>query len=428
MKNPQIESSRSGEIETPREKQNILYVECNVDGTIGGSHISLLNLIRGLDKTRYRPIVVFYERHRLCEEYLTAGAELHILKEAPILSSRMKLNPKGGSTTGGALVKMLTFPATTLRRAYNFIVSRLLFGLLRSCWFLRRNRIDLLHLNNGITLNHEWMVAAKLMSIRRISHERGLSEYSTRCRVVAGLLDAIISISNAVSENLEKQGIRCARNLVIYNAVPDELFDLYDKPARSNGAAPPDHEPLIGIIGNIKPWKGQKTVIEAVALLVENYPKLRCMIVGSAAKGSNGYLDELKSLVIQNSLQDNVSFTGYRSDATSIISNLDVVVHASIDPEPFGRVIVEGMALGKPVIATNMGGPTELIKSGDTGILVPPNDPIQLADAIDQLLSNRAKALEIGSRAHRAARERFGIRENVGKTEALYETLLTGSK
>ena len=322
---------------------------------------------------------------------------------------------------------MLTFPATALRRAYNFIVSRLLFGLLRSCWFLWRNRIDLLHLNNGITLNHEWMVAAKLMDVKRISHERGISKYSTQCRVVAGLLDAIISISNAVSENLKKQGIRCTRNPVIYNAVPDELFDLYDETAKSNGEVPPDREPSIGIIGNIKPWKGQKTVIEAVALLVEKYPKMRCMIVGSTAKGSNGYLNELKSLVVQNSLQENILFTGYRSDATSIISNLDVVVHASIDPEPFGRVIVEGMALGKPVIATDMGGPTELIKSGDTGILVPPNNPTQLADAIDQLLSNRAKALEIGNRAHKAASERFKISENVRKTEALYEILMADS-
>jgi len=140
--------------------------------------------------------------------------------------------------------------------------------------------------------------------------------------------------------------------------------------------------PLVGVFSRLAAWKGQHVLIAALAAL----PGVGCIVVGDALFGEQAYAAELKQMVLQRGLADRVRFLGHRSDVPKLMKAIDVMVHPSIDPEPFGRTLVEAMLAGVPVIATNAGAAPDLLEGGRAGTLVPPNDAPALARAISAVL------------------------------------------
>jgi glycosyltransferase involved in cell wall biosynthesis len=150
--------------------------------------------------------------------------------------------------------------------------------------------------------------------------------------------------------------------------------------------------PTVGIVGRLEPWKGQEIFLRAAAQLAEVRADIRFMVVGGAILGWEGsYPDDLRRLAADLGIADRVHFAGHQADVHPWYDALDVVVHASFG-EPFGLVLVEAMALGKPLIATNLGGPLEIIEDGTSGLLVPPGDPERLAEAVERILADRGLA------------------------------------
>jgi glycosyltransferase involved in cell wall biosynthesis len=187
-------------------------------------------------------------------------------------------------------------------------------------------------------------------------------------------------------------------------------------------------QPVIGIVGNIKRWKGQEVVIKAVSLLEGKYPQLRCLIIGDVSVNSRAdseYRRSLENLVKEKKLESKILFLGYRDDVPDLIECLDILVHASIAPEPFGRVILEGMVLGKPVIATNFGGPLEIIENGVSGILVPPGDYAATAEAVDLLLADEEKRRNMAAAGLERVSKHFLMDQNIERIQELYEKLLS---
>jgi glycosyltransferase involved in cell wall biosynthesis len=142
------------------------------------------------------------------------------------------------------------------------------------------------------------------------------------------------------------------------------------------------------MVGCILPWKGHRVFIEAAGRIIQREGLRNCAfwIVGGAAPGTEEFLASLNERSRELGLQ--IRFLGHQDNVYKWLSHADVVVHASVEPEPFGRVIIEAMALGKPVIATQIGGPLEIVVNGRNGILVPPNEPDTLADAVARVLSD----------------------------------------
>jgi glycosyltransferase involved in cell wall biosynthesis len=177
----------------------------------------------------------------------------------------------------------------------------------------------------------------------------------------------------------------------------------------------PDGYPVIMLPGRLTRWKGQTVLIEALAMLGRR--DVRCLLVGSD-QGRDSYTDELKSLVQRRGLTDVVHIVGECNDMPAAYMLTDVVVSASTDPEAFGRVIVEGQAMGRPVVATNNGAARENVLDGKTGSLVPPDNPAALASAL-------AFALAIGSeeRETRAALAIRFVRENFSRELMCARTL-----
>ncbi|KAA0124684.1 glycosyltransferase family 1 protein [Methylobacterium sp. P1-11] len=181
--------------------------------------------------------------------------------------------------------------------------------------------------------------------------------------------------------------------------------------------------PLVGVFSRIAPWKGQDVLIDALGTL----PGLRCIVVGAPLFGEDSYAVHLRDLAAARGLSDRVLFLGQRDDVPRLMQAVDVVVHPSVDPEPFGRTLVEAMLAGVPVIATDTGASAEILDGEATGTLVPPRRPDRLAAALSELLGNPDAYAARTDRARARALSRYGasrmqhdladlILETVGRT------------
>jgi glycosyltransferase involved in cell wall biosynthesis len=221
---------------------------------------------------------------------------------------------------------------------------------------------------------------------------------------------AVVCYSRAAARAQER--LRPARRTLVVGAgspVPDSR----------TASAPlelPHGVPVVGLVGRLQPWKGQDRLLEAQALLRERGCELHLLIVGGDSYGlSPRYAQTLSGIVSRLGLGEHVTMTGEVPDAGPYIEAMDILVNAS-DPEPFGIVLLEGMARGVAVVAVDSGGPSEFIEHGETGVLAGSGDPLALADALEPLLSSpalRARLAEAGRARYleeftdAAMRERF---------------------
>jgi glycosyltransferase involved in cell wall biosynthesis len=172
-----------------------------------------------------------------------------------------------------------------------------------------------------------------------------------------------------------------------------------------------------GVFGRLAPWKGQMEFLEALAML----PDARGVIVGEAlfTEEDRAYAEALRQRAEAGDLRDRVFFAGFREDVVSWMHAVDVVVHCSTQPEPFGRVIVEAQLCGVPVIATRGGGVPDIVDDGITGKLVTPGDPLALAEAMRFLAESPATRDFLARQGRETARQRFGLAEVRRRTEAV---------
>lgn len=219
------------------------------------------------------------------------------------------------------------------------------------------------------------------------------------CRVIAN--------SQAAADALIAQGGRPDKVRVVHNGIAAAPFDAVtdDDVADARRELGLDGAPVIGVFGRLGEWKGQDVALEALRRL----PSVRMLVVGDALFGEQAYADRLRADVDRHGLGDRVRFLGFRSDIPRLMRLVHVVLHTSTAPEPFGRVIVEGMLAGRPVVATRAGGVEEILEDGVTGVLVPPGVPAALASAIRELLANPARAQTIARAGRASAEHRFSV-------------------
>ena len=399
-------------MDTDKAKRRLLYVEGSDDGTIGGSHFSLLFLVSGLDKTRFTPLVIFATEHSLLPRFQATGARTLIV-------------PFGGRPRPSGRLGRLLARTRDFWRTY-LVLPRRLARILRS------ERIDLVHLNNSIGQNHAWMLAARRVGVPCITHERSLRRvFVARDRRLARDLDAVICISGAVRENFVALGLGELPLVTIFNGLDPAQIQCTRAPAdvRAEIGVAPDAR-LIGIVGRIVPWKGQEIVIRALGLLREEFPDLACVLIGDTSPNAAAHRARLAALTRELGVASRVHITGFRKDVANYINALEIQVHASIHPEPFGRVLLEAMALSKPLVASNGGGVPEIVLHEHTGLLFEPGNPVALAAALRTLLVDRARAAAMGAAGRARLLEEFSVHHNIELTQALYERLLkkgTGS-
>jgi glycosyltransferase involved in cell wall biosynthesis len=226
---------------------------------------------------------------------------------------------------------------------------------------------------------------------------------------LANRAEAVIANSQATAEAFQSNGGKKDLVRVIPNGFEISRFRASlgkRSPELPDGVAPGDC-PLAGLFGRITRWKGQDVLIKALADL----PGVHGLIVGEALFTAEDriFREEIRKLATDLGVADRIHFVGFCRDIVPLLFRVDLVVHCSTSPEPFGRVIVEAMLAGRPVVAAKAGGALEIVKDHETGLLVEPSDSHALAGAIHELLGNRQLAATLGESAKRDAEERFGL-------------------
>ena len=394
-------------LQKARTRKRIVFFDHT--SLMSGGEIALLNLVTTLDKEKYEPLVVLCAEGPLADILRKTGLETHIF---PLSSS--VLQTRKDSLGISSIMQ--------LKKCFALLnYTRNLSDLLRSL------RADLVH-TNSLKSDVIGAVAGRLAGVPVIWHvrDRIASDYlpssvATTFRWLCTFLPShVITISNATRETLPKAKPLAAsqteRITIVHDGVNKHAFSAVEcRQWKSQDAV------RVGIVGRISPWKGQHVFIKAAALVNKHFPNAVFQIIGGALFDEDSYLSELHELVRVASLSDSVQFLGFRTDMLEVFQNLDIVVHASTIGEPFGQVIVEGMAAGKPVIATNGGGVPEIIEDGESGLLVPANDESALADALLSLLNEPERARSIGSNGKVRARDLFSVERTARNVEKVYE-------
>jgi len=172
---------------------------------------------------------------------------------------------------------------------------------------------------------------------------------------------------------------------------------------------------LVGVFSRLAEWKGQHVVLEALA----NTPGVSCIIAGSALFGEEAYEQRLRQMVRDLALGERVHFLGQRSDVPRLMRAVDAVIHPSIDPEPFGRTLVEAMLADVPVIATDAGAASDILEGGRAGTLIPPGDAVALAQAIAGVMLRSPEHVKQIEYAAARARSHYGVAQMLDATSRL---------
>jgi glycosyltransferase involved in cell wall biosynthesis len=387
-------------------RATIAYIDHAVQ--VGGAEKSLVELIAHLDRERFQPVVMHRAEAVWASEAERAGARL-----CPGVPESELYDEKRGELRSGVLASL-----RRLMRASGPV--RVLGRELRAL------APDLVH-TNSTKMHLMGGAAARLRRLPVVWHMRDLliepGARSWLRRAVRTVRPEVIAISEAVAAQFE--GLRC-RVHVVHNGVPLEQFAPGEAPSGLRyqlGIKP--GAPVACVVGRLTPWKGHPVLLSAWARVSRRMPEARLLVVGEVAFWEQSYEQELREVAVELGLEECVRWLGFREDVPELLRASDLLVLPSID-EPFGRVIIEAMATELPVVATNSGGVPEIVVDEQTGLLVPPGEVDPLAEAIAELLSDPARARQMGAAGRRRALERFDVRRVAQQVGVIYDEMLSG--
>jgi glycosyltransferase involved in cell wall biosynthesis len=363
---------------------------------IGGAETVLLDVIAHLDRSRFDPIVFTPS-----DSPFAASLDTHRIPwidlPMPRINSLSLLTPLRWWSTSRELAHLV-----------------------------RKHHIDLIHANTvrahliSAFMQHQpvvWMLhddTFPLWLIRRL-HDRP-------ARLIAN------SYNTAQYYELQDD----PRTIVIHNGVDTQATYGNGFRFRRRIGIGPD-EILVAHVGRLVRWKGQHLFIRAASHIARHYRHVHFVLVGthsdtdnvnSVLGGGTTFLNELKRLADTWGLNSRITFAGYQDDMADVYAGIDLLIHSSTRPEPFGRVLIEAMAAGVPVIASAQGGPTEIVQDGVTGLLITPGSSEILSEAMHILLEDSERRKVMGIAACQRAREAFDIRQQVERIQSVYDEVL----
>jgi glycosyltransferase involved in cell wall biosynthesis len=384
----------------------------------GGSIVVLQNTLRSLDREKYDPVVVTCLPTARAQE-LFGGLSV------PIITYHQ-------SVTYVQRIRFLSQPrflpsgrrrlASYLFTLYSTIANSLPF--LRLLFQIARLRPGLIHTHNGI----DSMIIANVLRIPTVLHLHGPfgAESNLEARIVRSA-GRCICVSQGLADMLLERGVDPSKLVVLANPSPvpkleDKAVTIY----RQIFAGESD-QPLVAHVGRLLAWKGQLEFLRAFARVAKQSPAVKALVIGDDAEGLNrSYVDQLHRFVADEGLHERVFFTGHIGDIHNLVAAVDIVVHSSTEPEPFGLVVTEAMALGKPVVAASFGATAEIVDDGATGLLADPNDEVALSGAILKLVEDPQLRQRLGEEALLKAEREYSLRRYQSALENIYDEVVPG--
>jgi glycosyltransferase involved in cell wall biosynthesis len=356
---------------------------------MGGAERELLIILQELPRLGYSPVVVCPDRGPLGEEL------------------------------GRLNIEMRHVPLPPWHKVFAFPRRNLAIHCLREV--MEEVRPALIHVND-IWWVPQSLRAAVGLTVPILAHVRQEIEPQKVRRYRLDQLDAVLPISRNVHESLEAGGVRGERLLTVYSGL-----DMSHVPRKEDGYRRRDRfgipldVPLIGTVANLFPRKGIDVMIRALPLMLAYFPNAHYLIVGA---GDPGYEGTLRSLVETLGLGGAVHFVGFQEEVYSCLAAMDVYVHPAL-MEGFGIAILEAMAMGKPVVASRVGGIPEVVRDGLTGLLVSPGNPEALALALVRLLQDPNSRQGMGRAGKQRVEEHFTLEHTMSTLQGLYAQLLS---
>lgn len=399
--------------------RRILFVENSIG--LSGSTMSLVTLLNRLDRGRFeaRIAVSRPEQAVYIREHLREPAEIAVVSPRRGLKQTAWLRRLGSADS--RVPRRLRRSALRVGGLLDLLVVALPYAL-RLRRFAGRD-VDLIHQNNGFDFGA--VMLARMLGRPLVAYQRGDEWNSPVVRWFARRVTAFVANSRATKRSLDTLGVPGDRVEVIYPPLDLRIFDGARGGEAARAALGIDADtPVIGIVGIMVPWKGHGVFLRAVRAIRDQVPRVRALIIGGHPPGGEAYVQELVALAAELGIGDRVTFTGFRADVAALLPALDVVIHASVEPEPFGRVITEAMAMRRPVVASAAGGPVEIIEDGRSGYLVRPGDHEALAARVVELLKDPSRAEEIGERGAQDVARRFSAEAHAQLMERVYDRVL----
>ena len=358
---------------------------------IGGAERELLLMVDRLPKSGFQPLVACPDRGPLTQELARRGIDV---RSAPMPPWR----------------KLFAYPkrAGAVRALREVILAV---------------RPALIHVND-IWWVPQTLRAGDTLAIPILAHVRQEIEPGKARRYDLHRLDRVFPVSHRIQQSLEAGGVLRERLQTLYSGI-----DLDAVPAHDDGSGRrrrfgiPEAAPVVGTVASLFPRKGYDVMLRALPAIATAAPDVRYVIVGS---GDAAYERRLKALVRELGLDHQAHFAGFQDSVYPCLAAMDVYVHPA-RMEGFGIAVLEAMAMGKPVVATTAGGLPEIVRDGETGLLVPPDDPDALARAVIRLVQDPLQRRKLGEGGRDRVAAHFTVEAMIGRLASVYRELLGGA-
>ena len=377
-------------VSTNRATNKILYVDHTP--SIGGAEVSLLGLLEHLDRSKFEPLVALPGQGLLADHLLKIG------------------------------VPVVFLPLNDGDRRHPWLLLNSVWQLVK---LIKQEKIALTHANIE-RCNRPVTLAARLAGVPQICHMRNIQTKESFRHFFVALSPFLITNSHATEDSYARYMRPSQTSCVIYNGVDLRRFSTPSSRMRSEWGIGPEAY-VIAQVGRIVPEKGIHLFIGAFSEIANRFPNVRGVIVGDiSVDGNQAYHQRLRRQVAELGLNQRILFTGHLDDMPRVYGAIDLLVQPSI-AEPFGRTLIEAMAMQVPVISTKAGGAVEVVENGKTGLLVPPQDVEALAKAILRIMENRDWARQLGQTGRKRVEEEFTIEEHARRVQQVYSRILSAT-
>lgn len=401
---------------TARKPWNVMYVENGIG--YGGAAICLRHLVRNLDREQYNPLVITGRTGPNYEEIATESAWKHIPdRRVDVVGMKRTLS----KATWPDKIPGLRFIANQFLARLDDVANFLpLF--IQTWWTAKQFKPDIIHVNNEPLCNRASILVGKAMKIPVVCHVRGDQDGSRLMHKMYQLPDRFIPVSHWVSNSMGNLGVPERKRTVIYDGIGLEALDLNaDGNNFRQQYGIPKESFAVGLVGLIIPWKGQNDFITAAAELRDKIPNLCMALVGGTPEECGPYEAELRQRVKDEGLEDLIVFTGHVNNMPEVYNGLDVAVSASTSPEPLGTMVIETMAMARPLIAPNHGGGAEMGDHDETALLYEPRNAQDLAKMILRFYEEPETRERLRQNAREKALKTFAVAEHVRQVQDLYQ-------
>ena len=365
------------------KQHKILFVDHTA--VMGGAELCLLDLASAYAQTSK---VLLFQNGALRDRLEQIGVEVNIV---PASKTMLELRTSGGLSSLTAIPELWKIAGYIAQEAQNYdlILANSQKAFVTAAISTLRGSPPI------VWYLHDILTAKHFSKVNRTIAVFLANKFAAK----------VIVNSHATGRAFIAAGGKAELIDVVYNGFDFNKFDRIKieeaKAVRSQLGI--ENAPLVGLFSRLSYWKGQHILLEAIKEL----PQVRAILVGTALFGEEEYVGELKTLSAIPELEGRVHWLGFRDDIPTLMKACDIIVHASTEPEPFGRVIVEGQLAQKPTIATAAGGALELIEDGKNGCLFPAGDAIALRQSMQKLIEDPTLAKTLGQQGYAHAKQNF---------------------